>query len=642
MKRSSFFLTSIRSALLAIFIGVCLTASGSGSSSTAPTEANQDVDPSKPIYDNTSTFEKSNFEEKTSTATLATKAKSAEAELKANQAQLKDALQKQMNALLLENAEINRKRIELLESDKRKAFWTQSLVIFLIAAIAIALFYFWRLHAARVINNSLVALSDTLSNFQDSFFNLVDTTQLASNSSVSSFQIPNDSTTSTSIIDHKLDLQTPARRTSTGPKTRNIASDYSVEELSSTSQFGAAINAQIEAEAQQAAAAHVQEIENMQANSAADSATNSVANTQALAPQQADEFFAVKGYVDSWLRVYKPSDTVEESEASGVVATSTTQEKQLPYAAAIAARKAVASKPESPRSMLARLDSCRANHDAEGYEKVYKEIKKLFNLKLEPWEMLGEVEQKQLSDFPHVINKILELWHSDQIIVYLERLLSNSRINPREGFDLAIYQKLEDLLELARAEDRPRDLQQLKKLDRAAFLFVPLPSKTLNVANTKLSNNAETEVKKPNIEPALKIDSRLSYANSKIKSASLEAMITPEIGALDVQTNTKPAVTTQVATEVPTLPATKPETSTEASKSSEDKFLLSPFEVRIKLAVAYTEMGDREGAILLLEEVINDAPLSQRKHAERLLKEIQDKKARFENRLTHDLPSTAQ
>ena len=39
----------------------------------------------------------------------------------------------------------------------------------------------------------------------------------------------------------------------------------------------------------------------------------------------------------------------------------------------------------------------------------------------------------------------------------------------------------------------------------------------------------------------------------------------------------------------------------------EDKFMLSPFEVRIKLAVAYTEIGDHEGAILLLEEVIQDA-----------------------------------
>lgn len=622
MKRSSFFFSSIRTTLITCLIGICLTASGSNVGGATPGNPHQDAEiqaPTKLSYDNTSAFEKSSYEEKTS-ATLAN-TKSAEAELKANQAQLRDALQKQMNSLLLENAEINRKRIELLESDKRKVFWTQSLVVFLIIAMAIALFSFWRLHATRMINNSLAALSDTLSNFQDSFFNLVDTTQLASNTSVSSFQMQVEVPSAETKLDHDLNLQANSRREFTRQKTTNISSDYFVEELNSTSQFGAAVDAQIEADARQAAAAAAAEQEDA-ASSTLDSETN-----QQKSP---DEFFAVKGYVDSWLRVYKPSDSTEDSDGKEAFPTSATPEKQLPYAAAIAARKAVAAKPESPRAMLARLDSCRANNDADGYEKVYKDIKKLFNLKLEPWEMLGEVEQKQLSDFPHVINKILELWQSDDIVIYLERLLSNSRINPREGFDLAIYQSLEDLLELARTQDRPRDLQQLKKLERAAFLFVPLPTNKVSEVQASANDNiAKTSTVPSRAEPALKIDSSLSYSDGKIKSSKLEAMITPEFGALDVAIQSVP--------EVPSLPALKPSFAIEATKPSEDKFLLSPFEVRIKLAVAYTEMGDSEGAILLLEEVIHDAPPSQRKHAERLLKEIQDKKARLENNLTNQM-----
>ncbi len=623
MKRSSFFFSSIRTTLITCLISICLTASGSNGGGAAPGNPHQDAEiqaPTKVSYDNTSAFEKSSYEEKTSATR--SNANNAEAELKANQAQLRDALQKQMNTLLLENAEINRKRIELLESDKRKVFWTQSLVVFLILAMAVALFSFWRLHAARMINNSLAAISDTLSNFQDSFFNLVDTTQLASNTSVSSFQMPVEMPSSEPKLDHDLNLQANSRRELTRQKTTNISSDYFVEELNSTSQFGAAVDAQIEADALQAAAAAA----------AAEQEDTTSSNIDAEANQQKspDEFFAVKGYVDSWLRVYKPSDSAEESASKDTPQATASPEKQLPYAAAIAARKAVAAKPESPRAMLARLDSCRANNDADGYEKVYKDIKKLFNLKLEPWEMLGEVEQKQLSDFPHVINKILELWQSDDVVVYLERLLSNSRINPREGFDLAIYQSLEDLLELARTEDRPRDLQQLKKLERAAFLFVPLPTNKVSEAQISANDGQQKNTTATTrAEPALKIDSSLSYGNSKIKSSKLEAMITPEFGALD-------AAIPSVA-EVPSLPALKPSLTIEAAKPSEDKFLLSPFEVRIKLAVAYTEMGDSEGAILLLEEVIHDAPPSQRKHAERLLKEIQDKKARLENNLANHI-----
>ncbi len=61
----------------------------------------------------------------------------------------------------------------------------------------------------------------------------------------------------------------------------------------------------------------------------------------------------------------------------------------------------------------------------------------------------------------------------------------------------------------------------------------------------------------------------------------------------------------------------------------EEKFLLSPYEVRLKLAVAYLEIGDSEGACLLLEDVIRDAPEDQKQHAQRLLLSIEAKQVRY-------------
>lgn len=620
MKRSSTFFNSIRKIFLVVALGAGLSSSGFANGGASAGNPHQDIElqtRSKEAYDSGNSFEKSNFSEKTPSSQIDASKSSAEDELKANQAQLRDALQKQMHTLLLENAEINRKRIELLESDKKRVFWTQSLVVFLIVSMLVALFAFWRMHATAMINRSISALSNTLSNFQDSFFNFVDTTQLAANSQVSSFQLQTEIGEAEPALDFDLDLSPAKKRSSPVNKTTNISSDYFVEELDSDAHF-------------HAQSTLPQRPENIEA-------ATDVGTPSPLPKKSPDEFFAVKGYVDSWLRVYKPSDAAVETAPTDIAAievapkSEATSEnttpiiEKTPDTPAIAAQKALAAQPASPRGLLAKLDSCRANNDAEGYEQVYKEIKKLFNLKLEPWEMLGTVEQKQLSDFPHILNKILELWASDEITVYLERLLSNSRINPREGFDLPVYQKFEDLLELAREHDRPRDLQQLKKIESAAFLFAPLPVSQAVSANEKPAQ-ASTE---PNsAAPALKIEKELSYTSVELKARNLEAMITPELGALDPIPETE---STELA--IPTLPASSASSKAIAAKANEDKFLLSPFEVRIKLAVAYTEMGDSEGAILLLEEVIHDAPLGQRKHAERLLKEIQDKKARMQTQV---------
>lgn len=731
-------LTSTRLIVSCIFVSLALSTgvSASGSASPGSGNPNHDTELRKDAYsayDNNTSYEKTPFSDQVNAQTPSLTLKpTVEQELKANQAELRDALQKQMTTLLHENAEINRQRIQILEAGKQRLLWAQITVGVLVISILAALAYFWHLHARNLVNRGVEAISNTLSNFQDSFLQFVDTTQLAGNSSIFSFALnehnnsngANQKTSKTPTLDVDLDLETTDRRRQalSAQRATNISRDYFVEELQ---QYELDQESQDQIAAQQAAQAE-QAAKAAQAAAAKEKAVPA----QAIAQSSPDEFFAVKGYVDSWLRVYKPSEQtdeevrltpvdptielakreaeqentlafdrdankmqarasynkplgfkkkvetpksiveanlasedealvtssetkpsvieakieakteaaeVDEQVASNTIeATSDTQEIEdvdvpVSYSPPPVAKK----KPSSPRELLSQLDHCRANNDAEAYQRVYREIKKLFNLKLEPWEMLGTVEQKQLSDFPHVINKILEIWASDEIVAYLERLLGNSRINPRQGFDLNIYEKLEDLLVLARSADRPRDLQQLRKLERAAFLFVPLPSKKIEAIATQKDDGSRS---------ALQIDASLSYQHGskpKVDSAKLEAMITPELGALDgVDAPAQDTDTSAMSLEVPQLPeaslAARKEAAERTGAGLDDKFMLSPFEVRIKLAIAYTEMGDHEGAILLLEEVIQDAPEGQRKHAMRLIREIEAKKTELaDNMISH-------
>ena len=758
MKPRQTWLTSTRLIFSCILVSLALSSGvGASGSSVAgsgnPIQDNELRKDGYNNYDNNTSYEKTPFADQaklTNVPTTTTSKLTAEQELKANQAQLRDALQKQMTTLLQENAEINRQRIQVLEASKQRLLWAQIIVGILVVSILAALGYFWHLHAKNLVNRGVEAISNTLSNFQDSFLQFVDTTQMASNSSVSSFAL-NQNTSNDQISlqrdakatpDLELTLDAPDRRRQalSAQRATNISRDYFVEELQ---QYELDQASQDMLAAQQAAHA---------AAAAATVAAQKKAEETPSTPQnKPDEFFAVKGYVDSWLRVYKPSEQSEDGirltppdptielakkeaeqentlafdrdankmqarasynkplgykkqaepakiasdavapQAKAAAAIENTQEDEkavvtdaaskankesevehISYPTSDTARLSsvaieakidgntekheleeedepvtysppptMKKKPSSPRELLSQLDHCRANNDAVAYQRVYREIKKLFNLKLEPWEMLGTVEQKQLSDFPHVINKILELWASDDIVAYLERLLGNSRINPRQGFDLNIYEKLEDLLALARSSDRPRDLQQLKKLERAAFLFVPLPSKkTESYSSTKASAQGT----------ALQIDASLSYqhgSKSKVDQAKLEAMITPSLGALDgIEAQTARTETKELAPSVPALPeaslAARKEDAERTGSGLEDKFMLSPFEVRIKLAVAYTEMGDHEGAILLLEEVIQDAPDNQRKHAARLIREIEAKKSELADQLISHAAQTTE
>jgi FimV-like protein len=120
---------------------------------------------------------------------------------------------------------------------------------------------------------------------------------------------------------------------------------------------------------------------------------------------------------------------------------------------------------------------------------------------------------------------------------------------------------------------------------------------------------------------------------------ALAPMTAKPLEVNDKQTASASASTPVVTTSSPTTATEKPETTSikKAQQSIisqallqtglDQKTILTPYEIRLKLALAYVEMGDSEGACLLLEDVIRDAPADQKHHAQRLLKSIEEKLA---------------
>nr|WP_315486864.1 FimV/HubP family polar landmark protein [uncultured Undibacterium sp.] len=331
-----------------------------------------------------------------------------------------------------------------------------------------------------------------------------------------------------------------------------------------------------------------------------------------LNPNTEQEMSQVKNFVDAWLNVYTPGASAHDRYVE------TTK-----------------SRPTSPLPWLSMIKGFRQENDQSNFESIRKEIKKLFNINVPSWNDLNDDGQKQIADYPHVLNKILELWHGDTIAAYLERLLANSRINGRQGFDITLYEHLENLMKLAQDPNRPRDLEQLKKLPLAAFLFAQAKSTTASTAKSAI--NSSTITQKTNVSAANSSNATTqASSNSDVLSVpenistaySLEAASTNASLAQDEQEKSggmTQKITPQQDTEYKAISIQV----LQASEHQEEKPTLPAYEVRLKLALAYIDMGDSEGACLLLEDVIKDAPEDQRTYARGLLSDLEEKMAAY-------------
>ena len=492
-------------------------------------------------------------------------------------------LEQELRSLLAENSRINQEKIQFLESQSQRVFWTKCLIGFLILMMLVSLFSFWRLHVQHKFQTGLDSLTTSLRNFQDSLFSLsfIDTSGYSTVGNSSSFQL----------------------------------SQAELDQLGKNSGLHSLVNSRL--------------------NSQHNTGFHRTLNPNTIA--RSDEFSDIRGFFDAWLNVYKPGDPR--------------------YEEALAA----ANKPESAKPWLQMLDSFRQSRDHSGFESIRKEIKKFFNIKINSWEARphGENEQKQLSDYPHIVQKILDLWPSDEVVIYLERLLYNSRMSPREGFELTMFQQLESLLELASREDRPRHVQQLKRIGIADFLFKsPSVTNTPNKPQSSVQTapaNTTSMASQQETAPHAKVTVAEISASSQAKIAVDNDLLTKqEKSSLAEQTPvaqqaatpatpiaanvipasapTQAAIQTQAQVQTPAQKQTTPSPTrapvTQAGENDE-KSQFNANEVRLKLASAYLEIGDTEGACLLLEDVIKEAVPTQQAHARRLLADIEKKQARI-------------
>lgn len=436
--------------------------------------------------------------------------------------EIKAALHQELKTLLDENININKEKKTLLEDAEQKAFWIQSLVFFLTAIMVITLISFWRFHAQRIFRRGLDEITTSLRTFQDSVISFIDTTQLDTATTVSSFQaqVPTQAA--------------PRQTTINEPSAQKQPTDFTPP----------------------------------------DEVTNTT-----------------KGFFDAWLRVYKPGeDYVKQAEA------------------------ALKNKPKSPDAWLQMIQSFRNTNDYFHFESLRTEIKKFFNIKIEAWNETPPQEIRSIADYPHVQQKIIDAWPGNDIVTVLDRLLLNSRLSAREGFDLALYQNLEGLLSLAKDAQRPLQIADLKEHPVAAFLFA-MPT---SIANEKPSPSSQID--KAHRLPPASPQVPLELINTATARASIPTA--PSSNEVTKQTPREPKPVQTRHEEI------KAPQKLEVAQS-ENRVLLSAYEVRLKLALAYLDIGDTEGACLLLEDVINDAPPDQQRHARKLLSEIEVKRTKY-------------
>lgn len=358
-------------------------------------------------------------------------------------------------------------------------------------------------------------------------------------------------------------------------------------------------------------------------NSSANEPANFEATRNEVIPNKVEEISDVMELVGAWMALHKPTEVLKLLEPFNHVDT-----------------------PDSPLPWLCLLDVYNSMNDQEKYEAIGKRLVALFNVKVVPWDERSSIGRANLANFPHVVNKILALWDSDDVEPYLASLLVNDRDGARVGFDLSIYRDIERLHVLAKDPSRPRDIDKLRNYKAGAILFAPPPGldeeeneEAIPLAEAKpdtgILTNAEYESK---IRTRSKYVSDYQYGghysgfsgdgslNSKVETNIDTNGKSDEFAfdepAISIPLDLPPRVTSsdKTAAFLMNEPAVIAEEKTpEETEEINATALISPITIKLKLAIAYQDIGDSEGAVLLLEEVIKEGSEEEAEQAKMML-----------------------
>lgn len=298
--------------------------------------------------------------------------------------------------------------------------------------------------------------------------------------------------------------------------------------------------------------------------------------------RKANEIYDVMQLADSWMSVRDPVEVLETLEPF--------KDVELP---------------ESPIPWLCLLDVYRVLGDQEKYDAILKRIKKIFNVRMPPLALdapVGEVQLRKLADYPTIVETILYLWEGDQIVPYLESLLVDNRDGTRDGFDLPVYRNILQLIAIANDPDRSKRHDQITHGKAYAILHseptretTGIPSEAVAERNrTKFATTTqadETPLAKSVSTPEARLAQEVADAGTA--TTELRSGADAKLSEMLIQAEVpKPAI------------------------NYDD---MSSMSIKLHLAIAYQDIGDEEGARLLLDEVIKDGTVDQSEKAKLLL-----------------------
>lgn len=318
---------------------------------------------------------------------------------------------------------------------------------------------------------------------------------------------------------------------------------------------------------------------------------------------KAEEISDVMELVDVWMTMNAPEKVLELLKPFGEI-----------------------EQPESPLPWLCLLDVYRALGDKQKYEAILERIKSIFNVKLAPWTPPPYSEPpKTLADFPHVIDEVASRWRSDELLPYLKGLLRDDRDGTRHGFDLPVYRDILQLITLAGAPERLQRRDRIMPEKAYQILFGPRPSEPPEQAAPKAVTQ---EASAPEL-PKTRLRERPKYTppsyEQRIRAQHGNDSPLPKTKAAEAevpQDTAAPATQAAVRTLAIVTDENKPTRHESPSEHPPLDNDMSPMAIKLHLAIAYQDIGDKEGACLLLDEVINDGTPEQSEQARRMLTKL--------------------
>lgn len=286
-----------------------------------------------------------------------------------------------------------------------------------------------------------------------------------------------------------------------------------------------------------------------------------------------------------------------------------------------------AGHPQSPVPLLCLLDVHRAMGDQQKYESILQRIRSKYNVRLAPWEEeFSQDAHRHLSDYPHIVERILEKWNTDSIQAYLDQLIHDKRDGERVGFELSVYR---DILRLIALLDDPTCDRSAASMDERACKILFADNVSASGSSNLLARNlgeesqvvpsphSRSEPEKQEVDEAivtpLMEEWEFKIDDSGSEKADLALGVSQGGYERTVAWSTTPE--SLMAPESKRV-AEKESASTAAEVAGAD---LSAESIKFHLAQAYLDIDDVEGAALLLEEVIQNGTPEQSEKARKML-----------------------